>query len=359
MSDRAMILLPFALPKRPSVRQLRQQPTVAAPPNKRNQPLAGFEDRFTDIVDYIVRITDEIWIDRGIGYIYDTYDKNCTIYSTYGVVRSIEEVVAGTVTTLNGYPDGEIHHLNVAWSGDEQEGFYTSHLGHSRSTNLGRSGFGAATGKRTSIRFVADCISRDNRIHTEWLVRDNGAAVRQLGFDPQEAARAIAAAGTPEQEVVTPTQRLQGDAIAVEPASDRSTMRGWVEGLYHDLVNRRRLDWVDRYYAANAIVHAGGARYAQGPRDIQTMYVHVLAAIPDGVLRVEHVCHSEERDGVIVAVRWTLEGRTAPGGVLGECPPGRPVRMMGISHLRMAGARIVEEWMLFDEVGVLVQAYRQ
>ena len=103
-----MISLPFALPERPAVRQLRQQPTVAAHPNKRTQPLAGFEDRFTDIVDYIVRITDEIWIDRGIGYIYDTYDKNCTIYSTYGVVRSIEEVVAGTVTTLNGYPDGEI-----------------------------------------------------------------------------------------------------------------------------------------------------------------------------------------------------------------------------------------------------------
>ena len=123
-------------------------------------------------------------------------------------------------------------------------------------------------------------------------------------------------------------------------------------------IHSRRLDWVDRYYAPDAIVHAGGGRYAQGPRDIQTLFIHLLSAIPDGVLRVEHVCHSEERDGVIVAVRWTLEGRTAPGGVLGECPVGSPVRMMGISHLRLAGARIVEEWMLFDEVGVLVQAYR-
>ena len=351
--------MPFALPERPSVRQLRQQSATGQHGTERTQPLAGFEDRFTDIVDYIVRITDEIWIDRGIGYIYDTYDKACTIYSSYGVVRSIEEVVAGTVTTLNGYPDGEIHHLNVAWSGDEQDGFYTSHLGHSRSTNLGRSGFGAATGRRTSIRFAADCISRDNRIHTEWLVRDNGAAVRQLGFDPQVAARAIAEAVAPDQEVVTPTQRLQGEAIASEPTTDRSTMRGWAEGMYHDLINRRRLDWVDRYYAPSAIVHAGGGRYAQGPRDIQTLLVHLLTAIPDGVIRVEHVCHSEERDGVIVAVRWTLEGRTAPGGVLGECPAGRPVRMMGISHLRLAGSRIVEEWMLFDEVGVLVQAYRQ
>ena len=106
-------------------------------------------------------------------------------------------------------------------SGDEEQGFYTSHLGHSRSTNLGRSGFGPATGRRTSIRFAADCISRDNRIHTEWLVRDNGAAVRQLGFDPHEVARAIAEAGSAELEVVIPTQQLQGDVIATAPVADR------------------------------------------------------------------------------------------------------------------------------------------
>jgi hypothetical protein len=57
-------------------------------------------------------------------------------------------------------------------------------------------------------------------------------------------------------------------------------------------------------------------------------------------------------------VRWVLEGRSAPGGVLGECPSGKPVFMMGMSHLRVAGAKIVEEWMLFDEIGVLAQTYR-
>ena len=178
-------MLPFVLPQRPPVTQIRQRDArdLRAPTGKRTQSMAGFEDQFIDIVDYIVRITDEIWIDRAIGRIYDTYDASCTIYSSYGVVRSVEEVIAGTVMTLNAFPDGEIHHLNVAWSGDESEGFYTSHLGHSRSTNLGRTGWGPATGRRASIRFAADCVSRDNRIHTEWLVRDAGAQVRQLGYD--------------------------------------------------------------------------------------------------------------------------------------------------------------------------------
>jgi predicted ester cyclase len=353
--------LPFALPSRPPVTLLRQQDarSLRQPPGgNRTQPMRGFEDRFTDIVDYIVRITDEIWMDRAVGYIYDTYDASCTVYSSYGIVRSVEEVVASTVTTLNAFPDGEIHHLAVAWSGDEEQGFYTSHLGHSRSTNVGRTAWGAGTGRRTSIRFVADCISRDNRIHTEWLVRDNGAAVRQLGFDPHTIARGAAEAGAAESFLVSPPTRLDGQAPRGTLDADTTTLDGWARALFHDVWNLRRLDWLGRAYSAEIIAHAGGGRTAQGLRNYQSLILHVLAAIPDGVMRIEHVCWSEEADGLIVAVRWVLEGRSAPGGVLGECPAGKPVFMMGMSHLRLAGGSIVEEWMLFDEIGVLAQTYR-
>ena len=353
--------LPFQLPARPRVTLLRQQDAreLRRPAStERTQPLRGFEDRFTDIVDYIVRITDEIWMDRAVGYIYDTYDASCTVYSSYGIVRSVEEVIASTVTTLNAYPDGEVHHLSVAWSGDEDQGFYTSHLGHSRSTNVGRTAWGPGTGRRTSIRFVADCISRDNRIHTEWLVRDNGAAVRQLGYDPHVVARAAAESGAAESFVLSPPTRLDGQAPRARLGVDETTVEGWAQALFHDVWNLRRLDWLTGAYADDVIAHAGGGRTAQGLRNYQSLVLHVQAAIPDGVMRVEHVCWSEEADGVIVAVRWVLEGRSAPGGVLGECPAGKPVFMMGMSHLRLAGGKIVEEWMLFDEVGVLAQAYR-
>ena len=353
--------LPFKVPSRPKVTQLRHQDArvlrsveTRAP----TQPLRGFEARFTDIVDYIVRITDEIWADRAVGYIYDTYDASCTVYSSYGIVRSVEEVIASTVTTLNAYPDGEIHHLAVAWSGDEEQGFYTSHLGHSRSTNVGRTPWGPGTGRRTSIHFVADCISRDNRIHTEWLVRDNGAAVRQLGYDIHTVARGIAEAGSTYGFIVSPATRLEGQAPRTRLDLDETQIDGWARALFHDVWNLRRLDWLDRAYADDVVVHAGGGRTAQGLRNYQALVLHVLCAIPDGVMRVENVCWSEEADGFIVAVRWVLEGRSAPGGVLGECPPGKPVFMMGMSHLRLAEGRIKEEWMLFDELGVLAQAYR-
>jgi predicted ester cyclase len=354
------IALPFALPERPAVSLLRHQDarSIQAGAAVRTQSLAGFEDRFTDIVDYIVRITDEIWMDRAVGYIYDTYDASCTIYSSYGIVRSVEEVIASTVTTLNAYPYGEIHHLNVAWSGDETAGFYTSHLGHSRSTNVGRTAWGPGTGRRTSIRFVADCVSRDNRIHTEWLVRDNGAAVRQLGFDIHLIARQIAATAPLENYIVSPETRLLGQVPRQPLDIDRTSVDGWARALFHDVWNLRRLDWLKRHYAETIVAHAGGGRTAQGLRNYQSLVLHLLAAIPDGHVRVEHVSWSDEADGVIVAVRWVLEGHSAPGGVLGECPGGKPVFMMGMSHLRLAGGLVVEEWMLFDELAVLAQTYR-
>ena len=92
---------------------------------------------------------------------------------------------------------------------------------------------------------------------------------------------------------------------------------------------------------------------------ISDLVLAVLAAIPDGELSVEHVCWADETDGVIVAVRWVLAGTTARGGVLGDrLPTGRPVFMMGSSHLRLDGSRIVEEWTVFDEVAVAAMAYR-
>ena len=100
--------LPFALPERPRVRRIRK--TADGAPTTRTQPMAGFEDRFTDIVDYIVRITDEIWQERAVGYIRDTYDANCAVYSSYGVTRGAETVVRNTIAGIAAAPDGDTNH---------------------------------------------------------------------------------------------------------------------------------------------------------------------------------------------------------------------------------------------------------
>src|SRR3569833_2906374 len=51
----------------------------AADQGERVQPMRGFEDTYVDIVDYIIRITDRIWEDQDVGYIYDTYAQGCRV----------------------------------------------------------------------------------------------------------------------------------------------------------------------------------------------------------------------------------------------------------------------------------------
>ncbi len=344
--------LPFRLPDRPPVRRIRK--TDAPAPTVRTQPMAGFEDRFTDIVDYIVRITDEIWQARAIGSIRDTYDAACAVYSSYGVTRTAEAVVRNTIAGIAAAPDGDTNHLNVAWSGDEDAGFYTAHLGFGNVTHTAAGIYGPATGRRYSLRFAADCVSRANKIHTEWLVRDNGAMVRQVGLDLDAAAQAVALLPLGEPYVVAAPA-----PGAPRPVVDRDSVGAWAADLFDTVWNGRRLDRLDRFYHSQALVHSGGGRTVQGIAAISNLLLSILAAIPDGDMQVEHVCWSDETDGVVVAVRWMLTGSSARGGILGDgLPVGRPVFMMGSSHLRLDGPRIVEEWTVFDEVAVMAMAWR-
>jgi len=353
--------LPFSLPERPEVTCIRQvdRAKLLAPTHARTQPMAGFEDQFVDIIDYIVRITEQIWTERALGRIYDIYDASCTVYSNYGVIRSVEEVVAATAGTIRAFPEVEAHHLNVAWSGDEAAGFYTSHLGWTRSVNLGSSMWGPASGKEVGRRFAADCVSRNNRIHTEWLVHDAGAVVRGLGMTIEEAARIVADETPRERFVVAPATRMNGQAPPQEWQGPRDTPESFARAMFHDLWTRRRLDRVPQLYAPDAVAHSGGGRVAEGTRAIGELMILIMTAVPDGVMEVEHVCWSEETDGVMLAVRWRLTGTTRRGGVLGDAlPVGRLISMLGISHYRFEGARIAEEWTVFDEVAAIAQALR-
>ena len=346
--------LPFKLPARPPVRRIRKIDASISPAAVQSQPMAGFEPRFTDIVDYIVRITDEIWTDLAIGYIRETYDPSCTVYSSYGVVRSAEAVVKSTIAGIAAVPDGDTNHLNVAWSGDEELGFYTAHLGFGGGINRVETAYGPATGRRYANRFAADCISRANRIHTEWLVRDSGACVRQLGFDLDDAGRAMA-----EMPIGETYVQIPGHGILPATSHSPGSLEAWAHALFDGVWNDRRLDRLSQFYAPDVIAHSGGGRTLQGLTALATLIVQLLASIPDGKLDVGHVCWSEESDGVIVAVRWTLSGSSARGGLLGnQWPVGRQVFMMGSSHLRLDGPLVVEEWTVFDEVAVLAMAYR-
>jgi predicted ester cyclase len=352
--------LPFALPVRPQVTRIRQRmltDLVKGPP-ARTQPLSGYDAHYGDIVDYIVRITEEIWRDRVVDRIYETYDPGCVVHGASYIMRTAREVVTATLATLVSYPDGVTDHVNIAWRGDETEGFYTSHLGYSKGTNLGASEFGPASGKRVMSYFVADCISKNNLIHTEWLMHDSGAVLHYLGLNLRETAQKMAADTRIKGFVVSPSVPTDTKTTHQLYNGPNDTPDGWALHHFDAVWNGRQHGHVPFHFAADAIAHWPGCRDAVGHDAIGKLIKSLLSSLPDATTRVEHVSWSEETDGVILAVRWLIHGTTQTGGIFGDIPGGKKIAFWGSSHFRFGNGRVVEEWTVFDELDALIQAYR-
>ena len=101
----------------------------------------------------------------------------------------------------------------MIWSGDEQDGYLSSHRSMIIGTHTGHGVFGPPTGKVVAARCIADCYVKDDVIDDEWLCYDMAAMVQQLGHTPESWARAsIAREGGPDKarRPFTPAHDLPG-----------------------------------------------------------------------------------------------------------------------------------------------------
>ena len=161
--------------------------------------MKGFDPKFQDFPDFIIGITKEIWEDRGIHTLHDYYAPDIVVRSPMSLVVGNKDVIAATMATLHEFPDRTLLGEDVIWSGSPEEGLLSSHRLLSTATHLGDGVYGPATGKRLTYRIHADCHARDNRIDDEWIIRDQGAIVRQLGWEPRAYAGRLRAADDTRQ----------------------------------------------------------------------------------------------------------------------------------------------------------------
>jgi len=153
--------------------------------------MKGFDPKFTDFPDYIIGITKEIWEDRQISTLHHYYSDDIIVRSPASIVIGNQGVIAATMATLAEFPDRTLFGEDVIWSGTPETGMLSSHRIISTATHTGDGVYGAASGKRLQYRIIADCHAKNNTIDDEWLIRDQGAIVRQLGWDPKEYALAM------------------------------------------------------------------------------------------------------------------------------------------------------------------------
>ena len=61
-----------------------------------------------------------------------------------------------------------------------------------------------------------------------------------------------------------------------------------------------------------------------------------------------------EAEGYLASERWSATGTHQGGGLYGQ-PTGRRVQIWGITQQRIVGGKITHEWMLFNELDLMMQ----
>ena len=316
--------------------------------------MKGFDPRFRDLPDYILKITKEIWEDRGIATLRQYYGRDMVVRAPGSVVRGNEGVIAATMATLAEFPDRTLLGEDVIWSGGDEEGFLSSHRILSTATHLGDGAFGAATGRWLRYRIIADCYARENQITDEWIVRDQGAVVRQMGIEPKRyAAERIDAEGGPKRcpQPMTPDNDPPG------PYGGTGNDDPW--GLrYADILSglmAADMASIRSVYDRAAHLELPGGVTAHGWEAADGFWTRLRSAFPSAEFRVHHRIGREDLlMPPRAALRWSLWGRHDGTGAFGP-PTGAQVFVLGISHAEFGPYGLRREWVLYDETAIWKQ----
>lgn len=327
---------------------------MMAPGPDRRMDLPGFDDEFVDFPHYIIRITERIWHDRAVEKCLDWYADDCAIHTMAGDISGAKTVVDNTWATLKAFPDRRLDADNVIWSDEGGGAFYSSHLITSKMTNEGPSEFGPVTGKQIRVQTIAECLCKDNRVIEEWLVRDNLAAVQQLGFDPDRVAKEQAQADKVNSfslidfHAENRAAVLSGDTAATDPSEAVTVAANALRAAFSGAGLERLKELYDFRVAATV----PGADSLYGPDQVQAWSASMRKAFPDLTVSIDHVAEipylGEARD---VSLRWAATGTHSGAGRYGP-PSGTPVYILGVTHFRIMNGRVREKVTIWDDIAL-------
>ena len=320
--------------------------------------MKGFDPKFRDFPDFIIGITKEIWEDRGIATLEHYYAPDIVVRSPGSVVTSNRGVIAATMATLAEFPDRALLGEDVIWCGAPEDGMLSSHRIYCTATHLGDGAYGRATGTKLAYRIIADCHAIANQINDEWLVRDQGAIVRQLGWVPDAYARdLIEKEGGPETCVkpFTPAIDVPGPYSGTGNDSEWGTR-------YGDILTRimgADLAAIPAEYDRAVVAHYPGHVTGHGRDPVDRFWMGLRASFPSAAFTIHHAIGGQpEAMPPRAAIRWSLHGRHDGWGAFGT-PTGAEVHIMGMAHAEFGPWGLRREYVLYDETAIWKQIVLQ
>lgn len=320
--------------------------------------MKGFSNRWADFPDYIIGITREIWEDRGIGTLNHYYVPDIPVRSPMGIQRGNQAVIASTMATCHEFPDRQLFGEDVIWSDDPKHGLLSSHRLITTATHARDGQFGPATGKTWTVRVIADCAAKDDTIYDEWLVRDYGGIVRQIGIEPSDfAAHLIEDEGGPDKAnpAFLPENNIEGGY------QGRGNDNEWGQRYADTLTRIMEKDFthIHASYDRAVIGEYAGALSTLGVDGATAFWLGLRSSFPSATFSIHHQIGME--GGMLsprAAVRWSLDGTHDGWGTFGR-PTGARVHVMGMCHAEFGPWGLRREYALYDEIAIWKQILMQ
>ena len=331
------------------------------PKKLKKQSMNGFEKQYENIIDYIVRITYTIWEKKNIGYIYDTYSKDCSVWDEFGLQYGSEKIVSDTVHTNNAFPNIRLFADEVIWAGDDRSSFHTSHRTIITGTNTGFSKFSPPTGKSVRLFCIANCVAKNNEIYYENVVYDTAGLIKQLGLDLNEVAKKISKEGvvgpfSPSFKNSKPIRDIKRLKLISYPIPNKIVnVREFVHSAYDTIWNRRNFAAIDDIYSDNIEFEGSTSRKFKGINKLKQFIISMIACFPDLTLSIEDLYWmGNPKDGYLVSIRWGAFGTHKGNGIYGT-PTNRECYLWGITQWEIRNNKIIKEWTGFNELAILIQ----
>ena len=316
--------------------------------------MKGFDKKYKDFPDYILKITKQIWEGKDVDSIGEFYTDNIPVRSPFGITYGNKPVIEATYNTLKEFPNRQLLGEDVIWNGNDDKGYHSSHRILSKGTHLGDGFYGKPTGKDIYYRVIADCACKGNQVYDEWIVRDQGAMVRQIGYTPKEFAQIMIdkEGGLEKAKKLFDKNDIKPSDYQPEKIKKDSAGQKYSEIL--SKVFEEDYDFND-YNRASSIYWPGN-KLGHGREDISKFWNSLKDIFTDIKFTIEHVGYLDESNkNPRASIRLFLEGLHSEDSEDYGKKTNSKLFIMGINHVELNEDGIIREWVLFDEVAIWKQ----
>ncbi|MDC3037263.1 ester cyclase [Candidatus Pelagibacter sp.] len=316
--------------------------------------MKGFNKKYKNFPDYILKITKQIWEGKDVDSIGEFYTKNIPVRSPFGITYGNKPVIEATYNTLREFPNRQLMGEEVIWNGNDDNGYHSSHRILSKGTHLGDGFYGKPTGKDIYYRVIADCACKDNQVYDEWIVRDQGAMVRQIGYTPKEFAQIMIDNEGGLEKANKLFDKNDIKPSNYEPEQVKINSAGERYSKILSKVFREGYKFQD--YNRASTIYWPGNKIGHGREDVSKLWNSLKEILTDTKFSIEHIGYLDEPNkNPRASIRWFLEGVHSKDSEDYGKKTNSKLFFMGINHVELNDDGVIREWVLFDEVAIWKQ----